>query len=98
MDTANEPVITFTVDPESELGRALQQLDESPIVLECNGARYRVTRADEDLESEYDPERFRAALRAVAGTLTPEEGERRKELIYQARDGGSRPSDRPKSI
>jgi hypothetical protein len=34
-------------------------------------------------------------LREIAGTLSPEEGERRKELIYRGREEGTRPITRP---
>lgn len=87
--------LTIHVDPGSDLARALQNADATPVVLDSNGVRYRVRRDDDHLWADYDPERFRAGLRAVAGTLTPEEGERLKALIYQAREEGSRPPDRP---
>jgi hypothetical protein len=90
----NEP-LTITIDPDSELGRALVETDGSPIVLERNGARFRVTREPDDPWANYDPEAVRAGLRAVAGTLTPDEGERFKELIYRGREEGTRPIDRP---
>ena len=66
--------LTITIDPDSELGRALVETDGLPIVLERNGARFRVTREPDDPWANYDPEKVRAALRAVAGTLTPDEG------------------------
>ena len=88
-------LLTITIDPDSELGRALVEADGSPIVLERNGARFRVTREPDDPWANYDPEKVRAALRAVAGTLTPDEGERLKELIYRGREEGTRPIDRP---
>ena len=91
---AKEP-LTITIDPDSELGRALVETDGSPIVLERNGARFRVTRELDDPWADSDPEKVRAGLRAVAGTLTPDEGERLKELIYRGREEGTRPIDRP---
>ncbi len=87
--------LTITIDPDSELGRALVETDGLPIVLERNGARFRVTREPDDPWANYDPKKVRAALRAVAGTLTPDEGERLKELIYRGREEGTRPIDRP---
>ncbi len=87
--------LTITIDPDSELGRALDNADGPPVILERNGARFRVTRDPDDLWVDYDPEALRAALRAVAGTLTPDEGERLKELIYRGREEGTRPIDRP---
>jgi hypothetical protein len=36
--------LTITIDPESELGRALDETDGGPVVLLRGGARFRVTR------------------------------------------------------
>jgi hypothetical protein len=91
---AREPLI-ITIDPESELGRALDENDGEPVVLVRGAARYRVTREPDDPWANYDPERLREGLREIAGTLSPEEGERMKELIYRGREEGTRPSDRP---
>ena len=91
---ASEP-LTITIDPESELGRALGEPDEAPIVLIRNGARFRVTRDPDDPWANYDPERVRAGLKKVAGLLTPEEGDRIIEAIYRGREEGTRPIDRP---
>jgi hypothetical protein len=87
--------LTITIDPDSELGRALDATDGPPVILERNGARFLVTRDPDDPWADYDPEAFRAGLRAVAGTLTPDEGEILKELIYRGREEGTRPIDRP---
>lgn len=87
--------LTITVDPESELGRALEHVEESPLVLVRNGFRYRVTRDPDDPWANYDPERFLEGLREIAGTISPEEGERMKELVYRGREEGSRPISRP---
>jgi hypothetical protein len=87
--------LTITIDPDSELGRALADADGSPLILERNGARFRVTRDPEDPWADYDPEKLRAGLRKIAGMLTPEEGERIKESIYRGREEGTRPIDRP---
>jgi hypothetical protein len=61
--------LTITIDPESELGRALAAIDDAPIVLERDGARFRVTRDADDLWADYDPQRVRRALRQSAGAL-----------------------------
>lgn len=89
---AREPVV-IELDPESAISKALAE--EESVVLSRNGVRYRVSRDDADPWANYDPERIRAALRRFAGTLTPEEGERLKELIYRGREEGTRPIDRP---
>ena len=86
---------TITIDPESELGKALAEADDTPVVLALDGARFRVSRSDDDLWADYDPERVRDGLRRFAGTLSPEEGERIKALIYRGREEGTRPIDRP---
>lgn len=91
---ASEPV-TITIDPESELGRALEHVEESPIVLVRDGFRYRVIRDPDDPWANYDPEKVLEGLRKVAGALTEEEADRIKESIYRGREEGTRPIDRP---
>ena len=91
---ANEP-LTITIDTDSELGRALDEMDGNPVVLLRGSKRFRVTPDSEDPWANYDPEKVRAALREFAGTLSSEEGERMKELIYRGREEGTRPIDRP---
>jgi hypothetical protein len=60
-----------------------------------NGTRFRVTRDPDDPWANYDREKVRDGLRKFAGMLTPEEGERIKELIYRGREEGTRPITRP---
>jgi hypothetical protein len=86
---------TINVDPDSELGRALDENDGELVVLVRNGRRFRVTRDADDPWANYDPEKVRAGLRKFAGMLTPEEGERIKEAIYRGREEGTRPLERP---
>jgi hypothetical protein len=89
-------VTTIEVDPKSQLAKALSLAEKQTVVLVSNGVRFTVTRAtDDDLWADYDPERVRAALREAAGTLTPEEGDRLKEILYRGREEGTRPIDRP---
>lgn len=87
--------LTIQIDPESELARALAEADDDPVILDSNGVRFRVIRLSEDLWADYDPDQVLAALKAAAGTLSPEEGARIKELIYRGRDEGTRPLTRP---
>ena len=87
--------LTIVIDPDSELGRALGETDDEPVVLLRNGARFRVTRDPDDPWANYDPEKVRDGLREIAGTLSPAEGERIKELIYRGREEGTRPITRP---
>jgi hypothetical protein len=86
---------TIHLDPDSELARALADAKEAPVLLESNGVHFRVIRVTDDLWADYDPEAVLAALRAAAGTLSPEEGERIKQLIYRGREEGTRPLSRP---
>ena len=65
---AKEPLM-ITIDPESELGRALAAVDDAPLVLERSGARFRVTREADVLRADFDPQRTRRALRRSAGAL-----------------------------
>lgn len=88
-------LVTVEIDPESELAHALAAAVEKPIVLVVNGARFHVSRDESTPAADNDREAFREALRAVVGTLTPEEGERLKRDIYRWREEGTRPIDRP---
>jgi hypothetical protein len=72
---SREP-LTITIDPDSELGRALDEANGNPIVLVREGVRFRVTRDPDDPWASYDPEKVRDGLKKVAGLLTPEEGTR----------------------
>ena len=79
---------TIVVTPETDL-RAL--LDDA-----ADGPQFRLGLEEaDDLWADYDPERVRTALREVARSMTREEGERIKELIYRGREEGTRPPDRP---
>jgi hypothetical protein len=91
---AKEP-LTIVIDPDGELGRALDETDGEPVVLLRNGTRFRVTRDPDDPWANYDPEKVRDGLRKFAGMITREEGERIKELIYRGREEGTRPITRP---
>ncbi|MBA2596427.1 MAG: hypothetical protein M3Q50_11140 [Chloroflexota bacterium] len=94
MTKANEP-LTITIDPDSDLGRALDETGGEPVILVRGGTRFRVTRDPDDPWATYVPEKVRAGLEMVAGMRTPEEGERIKETIYRGREEGTRPLDRP---
>ena len=87
--------LTITIDPDSELGRALDDSDGALVILERGGTRFRVTRDPDDPWAHYDPATLRAGLKKVAGLLTPEEGDRIIESIYRGREEGTRPIDRP---
>ena len=63
---AAEPKV-IPVEPGSELDGILKAATTAPVVLERSGRRFRLVREDEDPFANYDPERARAALAAVAG-------------------------------
>jgi hypothetical protein len=86
---------TITIDPDSELGRALEETSGEPVVLLRGGTRFRVIREAEDPWATYDPAKVRAGLKKVAGLLSPEEGDRIIETIYRGREEGTRPITRP---
>jgi hypothetical protein len=85
------------VTAESDLIRLLEQAANEPLLLEKDGVVYRINRVDdeEDIWAGYDPERSRQVLRETAGSISREEAERIKELIYKGREEGSRPASRP---
>jgi hypothetical protein len=86
---------TVHVTPGSALDWLVDAANETPIILEKDGVRYRLTREDDDLWANYDPEAVLAAIRAVAGTLEAEDGEKLKNYVYRARSEGTRPVERP---
>jgi hypothetical protein len=90
---------TIHVEPGGELDRLLDEAADGPIVLERDGVRYRLGRIDaepdEDSAFVYDPEKAIAGMHAAAGFLSDEEADRLREYIYEGRELGSRPSDRP---
>ena len=90
-----EEPLTIHLDPDSDLARALADADAEPVFLDSNGVRWRVIRASDDLWAGYDPDAVLAGLQASAGSLSREEGERIKELIYRGREEGTRPLSRP---
>jgi hypothetical protein len=94
MVAARKPI---KVTPESDLIRLLENAAEEPLLLEKDGVVYRLSVAEttDDLWAGYDPERSRRILREMAGSITPEEGERIKELIYRGREQGTRDANRP---
>lgn len=87
--------LTIAIDPDSELGRALEETTDEPVVLLRGSVRYRVTRDPDDPWATYDPEKVLEGLHEIAGTLSPAEGERMKALIYRGREEGTRPITRP---
>jgi len=90
-----DTVRTIHVPPESELARLLDEARDAPLRLEKDGVTYRLSREEDEIWANYDPDAVLAGMRAAAGHLTPEEGEKLKAYIYRAREEGTRPPDRP---
>ena len=87
--------ILVKAEPDGEVARLLAMAEKAPILVEQNGIRFRIARDEDEQEKVYDPEAFREHLRRFAGTFTPEEADKIKEMIYRAREAGTRPADRP---
>lgn len=83
------------VDEATKLTAILDEAAANPVRLERDGVVYRVVREDADPWAGYDPEQVRAGLRRFAGSITAEDAERLKALVYRAREEGTRPSTRP---
>ena len=60
---------TVVVEPDSEVARVLTHALDEPILIDTRRARFRVVRETDDPFANYDPERVRAALDGLAGTL-----------------------------
>jgi hypothetical protein len=84
------------VAPDSELARLLDQMGQTPVLLEKGGKLYRLTEElQEDIWTDYDPQKTRAALRKSAGALRTVD---RDELLAdihlgRAQDSAGRPAD-----
>jgi hypothetical protein len=86
---------TIQVTAGSELARLVDAATDTPVILEKDGVRYRLSREPDDVWTSYDARAVRGAIRSAAGTLDAAEGEELKHSIYRAREEGSRPADRP---
>jgi hypothetical protein len=93
MVAVHEPI---HISDETDLVQLLDRAGEQPVLLERDGVVYRLSLADpDDLWAGYDPERLRATVTRMAGSISEEERERIKALIYRGREEGTRPIDRP---
>lgn len=87
---------TIQVTETTELPALLDDAAHVPLILERDGQRFRLSRESaDDLWANYDPERVRTGVRQFAGTISVEEGERLKALIYRGREDGAQPPERP---
>ena len=81
------------VEDGTDLGRALDESDKTPVELEKDGVVFLVRRHDGDALPSYDAEAVRATLRKAPKLLTPEEAETLKAEVYLARERGTRPAE-----
>lgn len=75
-------VETVSVTADDDLMSMLDRADDHPLVLERNGVRYVLNRAD--VGAYYDPAAAREAMR-TAGTISPETAEAMREAFEQIR-------------
>lgn len=97
---------TLKVTETSEIGPLLNDADEGPVLLEKDGVVYRLSRvvdavdeADEDVndvESDIDPDYVESVLNATLGIWADIDAEALIAELYEARELGSRPFDRPR--
>lgn len=87
----------IAVNPTSELAVSIDtaEAEERPIILDKNGVRYRVIRETDDIWAGYDPDAVIAGMDAAVRSITREEAERLKNLVYEGREAGTRPITRP---
>jgi hypothetical protein len=72
----------------------LDDAAREPIIRERDGERFRLSR-DEDIAYALDSEGVRAMLAATAGSWADLDSDTMTRKIYEAREAGSRPLDRP---
>ena len=85
MAKATEKLVV-KIDADSELARVLASAGTEPVRLVLDDQQYVVNRDPFNSVDHFDPAEFEKALRATAGMMTPEEGERFKRTIYPWRD------------
>jgi hypothetical protein len=87
---ASEPK-RISVDPNSELGRLLDEASRSPLLVEKDGVTYHVTAKQIRRSGDYDPREAIAAMRAAAGSWSDIDPEALKKQLYRAREEGTSP-------
>jgi hypothetical protein len=88
---ASEPI---HIHDDSELARLLDEAEDRPLTFYRKGRRYTVTQVDDE-GTEYDPDALREAVRHASGIFSDDEAEEFRRKIYEYRQAGSRPEDRP---
>ncbi len=82
------------VEPDSELGRLLDQVDGTPLLLEKDGVHYILSREDEARPAMSDAE-YQRILDETIGSWSDVDAEALIDYIYRGREEGTRPADRP---
>lgn len=90
-----EPRRVHIEDIDNDIDALLDSADTGPVLIERHGAMYRVSRADDDIRSGYDAERALRALETAAGSWSDIDADALIAELYEAREVGSRPPDRP---
>jgi hypothetical protein len=79
----------LTVDPDSDIGRFLERMPDQPVIVETGRERFRIVREREDVLTNYDPERARAAVEQMYGVLKGQDLQSLKEELREMRDQDS---------
>lgn len=85
---------TIKVTAETSLASLLDEADKGPLILERDGAFFRLVRED-GIDYEPDPERVLRILDETIGGWADLDIDKIIADIYEARRAGSRPLDRP---
>jgi hypothetical protein len=91
---AHEPR-TIHIHDGSELARALEEADSTPVRLEKGGIAYRLVREDEAGAPESDASTIAAAVDATTGSWSDLNADEVIDYIYRGREEGTRPASRP---
>ena len=83
------------IEEGSELARLLDDMGDTPLLLEKDGMLYRVSRQLYDIWAGYDANRAKAAIMKTAGSWSDIDTVAFIADIYRAREEGSRAADRP---
>lgn len=85
---------TVRVTAKTALPELLEEAARAPIILEFGDERFRLG-LDDDIAYEPDPEGVRAMLAATGGSWADLDVDEMIREIYEDREAGSRPFDRP---
>lgn len=90
-----KPYKTIQVSGDTSLASLLDQARDLPLLLERNGERYRLERAEnQDLLADSSPAKVRAALEATVGSWADVDAEALIAEIHRWRQEGTRPAER----